>query len=608
MASRYYYTVLLLIFCCTLRPVEGFAQKDTIRREVEVVKAYTPTVKDAEKINEMPVIKEEVQKKPNFDYSIDSKPVFSTMPVKDLQAATIVGKPQEVPGYGLVRAGAGNYNRPYAEIYFNNPKGKNSIFGLHGRHLSSFGKLNLPTGDRVKTPFSENEAEMFLKYMVGKSTLSVNLGIDHNGFRYYGYPGTDSIPVFLKIIPEGSSRYTYQGNRQTFTKGGISINLKNIYATKSDPSTGLEFQYYRFGTRTGQREDYVKFGMDFRRPREMFTLMADAGLEYSNVTNIYANYKEVLPVLTHRGQTWFYFKPSVYLGNETINLKLGFKSWLVTGLVDKAQFKIAPDIRFNFTPVKEIINVFAGADGNYFHNHYYAIAYQNPFVTPTLIVNNHLEKYRLYGGFDGKISSRTNFKIQIDYSGFSQHPFYYLQGFLYPSAGLNPPRPYVDNTFKVMYDDMKMLKFNGELTYYMGNKFNLLFSANIYKYTMSVQTKPWNLPRFDVNLSLNYAVTDRFTISGDFYVTGEREALVLQTTSHWNPSITWDYLSQHLSFQSHTYSLKPAVDLNVRANYDITRKLAVFAMLNNLGFQKYQRWLGYPVQNFNFLGGISFSF
>jgi hypothetical protein len=615
MIFRYYITVLLGVFCFLAKPYNTYAQKDTIQREVQVMKAYIPTVQDAEKLNDMPVIKDEMHKKPDFTYSIDGRPVFSTLSVKDLQAATIIGKPAEKPGYGLVRVGAGNYNRPYGELFFNNPKGKNSIFGLHGRHLSSFSKLNLKGGDRVKAPFSENEAEMFLKYMVGKSTLSVNLNVDHDGFRYYGYPGPDTIPGFL-LLPVYSSMSrppTYQDTRQAFTRGGISIDLKNIYASKDDPSAGFNFQYYRFGTKTGQREDYLKFEMNLNRPRDLFSLMADAGIEYSNVTNIYASIYELLPVQTHRGQTWLFFKPAIYIGNETVNLKAGFKTWIVVGLVDKAQFKIAPNVRFNFSPVKEIINIFAGADGNYNHNHYSAIAYQNPFVIPTLTVNNHHEKYRIYGGFDGKISSKTNFKLQVDHSAFNDHPFYYLQGFRL-AAGTNPLPTYIDNTFRVLYDDMKTLKFNGEITHYVGSKFNLILSANVYKYTLTDQAKAWNLPRFDANLSVNCAVDERFTIAIDLYVIGKREGLVVQTNSLWNPTITWERLiltsslSSTMPLQSKTYVMDTALDMNIRGNYDISRKFAVFAQLNNFGFQKYERWLGYPVQSFNFLGGISYSF
>ena len=591
-------------------------QKDTLRREVEVVKAFTPTAIDAEKILENPVIKADETRKPDFSYSIDSKPVFSVLSVKTMQAATVVGKPAEEPGYGLVRAGVGNYNKPYGELFFNNTKNKNSIFGIHAMHLSSHSKLTLANGDRVKAPFSDNEAELFLKHMFRKSTLSVNLGVDHSGFRYYGYPGnapSDSIPAFIELPDQD---YGFQGAKQTFTRGGIHLSLKNIYATRKDPSAGFDFAYYRFGVNTGQREDFARFSMDFNRPHEGFSLLLNAGFEYSGVSQVYSSQLEMLPIdgivkllpdtlkntflhgLTSRKQTWLFFKPAIYIGNETINLKAGFKSWIVGGKVDKAAFKIAPDVRFNFSPVKEIINVFAGVDGEYYHNHYSAIAEINPFVDPELSVRNYLEKYRVFGGFDGKLSTRTNFKIQVDYSASDDHPFYYLQGFKLPAEGPLPGPQYVDNTFKVLYDDLKTTRFNGEITHYAGDKLNLLFSANVYKYTLTIEKKPWNMPSFDATVSLNYAVNDRFNVSADLYAIGNRTGLVKQ----------YDIPLGVLSPEIREYPLTTAFDINLRGNYAITRKLAVFAQLNNFGLQKYERWLGYPVQSFNGLAGISYSF
>jgi len=49
-------------------------------------------------------------------------------------------------------------------------------------------------------------------------------------------------------------------------------------------------------------------------------------------------------------------------------------------------------------------------------------------------------------------------------------------------------------------------------------------------------------------------------------------------------------------------------DLNFNANYKFTEQFSAFAQLSNFGFQNYQRWLGYPVQSFNVLGGVSYAF
>jgi hypothetical protein len=67
---------------------------------------------DAQKINDIPVIKDVEHKKPNFDYSIFSQPVFSTFSVTNLQAATIMGKPKEEVGFGLLRLGPATTTNP----------------------------------------------------------------------------------------------------------------------------------------------------------------------------------------------------------------------------------------------------------------------------------------------------------------------------------------------------------------------------------------------------------------------------------------------------------------------------------------------------------------
>jgi hypothetical protein len=578
------------------------SQPDSLRQEVEVIKSYTPTSIDAEKINEMPVIKDEENKKPDFTYSISGKPVFGTLSVKNLQAATIIGKPAEKPGYGLVRAGVGNYNKPYGELFFNNNNNKNSIFGLHAKHLSSHGKLNLEGGDRVKAPFSDNEAEMFIKHMFRKSTLSLNLGIDHDGFRYYGYPGSDTIPGFLLFEDQNA---TFQGQRQTFTRGGININLKNVDASKSDPSTGFDFSYYRFGTKTGQRENFATFTANFKRPLETITMFVDAGVEYSNISDVYF---DTITPMVERNQVWLFFKPAVYFGNETINLKLGANTWLVSDNRDAESFRITPNIRFNFAPVKEIINMFAGIDGNYSHNYYSSVAYLNPYISPELSVKNHFEKFRFYGGFDGRLSGNTNFKLQVDHSVFDNHPLFYQMGFILPTMGPLPGPNFIDNTFRVMYDDLKITKFNGEVTYHMGEKVNMLVSVDVFKYATDQQTEAWNLPAFNAEFSLTYAVNERLTVAADFYLTGKRESLVFKLHSAYDPSITWEETSPISAAIGETYTLGTIFDLNARANYAITRKFSLFGQLNNFGFQQYERWLGYPVQSFNLLGGISYSF
>ncbi len=582
------------------------AQRDTsLTQEVEVVKAYNPTISDANKINDMPKIDEEEHQKPTFNYSIFSQPIYSTFSVNELKAATISNPPKENPGLGLVRAGLGNYNKPYAEVFFNSQNTKNTIFGLHGKHLSSHSKIKLKGGDKVKAPFSENEAEMFIKHLFRESILSVNADFTHNGFNYYGYP-VDSIPSILK---EEDQEINYQGQRQTFSKGGFNINLKSENNNRKDFTFDFNFLYDYFGTKTDQREHFGEFSADINKPLNTGAAILDAGITFVKADNVFNRH---LDTLATSQQIWYTLKPAYYLGGEMANLRVGFNTWIVQDNNADLVAKIAPNVRLNFAPVKEIINIFAGVDGDYVNNHYSKIAYENPFVDPEHDVINSFKKLHFYGGFDGKFAAKTNFKISVDYSMIDDQPLYYLFEYVYPATTTygTPDPSIIDNDFKIMYDDMDLLKFNVEVFHTASEKLDLLLTGNYYVYKMDEQEEAWNLPDWDAKLSLGYKISDRLSISSDIYATGSRTALIIESKNFENPTptptLTYRLSSVPLTLKS--YNLNTIIDMNFNANYKITQDFSVFGQLNNFGFQKYEKWFGYPVQSFNFMAGLSYAF
>ena len=119
MKQQQYLAASLLTFLL-FGAVNAMAQKDStkLRQEVEVTKAYQPTITDVLKINDIPKIQTEQTEAPVFDYSIYSKPVFSTFDVTPITAAKMVGDPRPEMGKGLLKLGLGNYLTPYGELFF----------------------------------------------------------------------------------------------------------------------------------------------------------------------------------------------------------------------------------------------------------------------------------------------------------------------------------------------------------------------------------------------------------------------------------------------------------------------------------------------------------
>ncbi|WP_346854222.1 hypothetical protein [uncultured Draconibacterium sp.] len=582
--------IFLVIFIASFSVAQ--AQRDTLSQEVEVTKAYKPTISDANKLNSMPTIEETEHQKPTFNYNINSVPVFSTFSVNPLKAATIeTTKPTTSTGYGLVRAGVGSYFKPYGEVFFNNVNSKNSVFGIHAKHLSSFGNIKLVGGDKVDAPFMKNEIEMFLKYMFQNSVLSVNLDYKNDAFNYYGYP-LNAVP---EALLEDDQTINYFGTKQAFNKGGFKIALKNPTAEMDEAAFGFNFDYNYFGTKTDQREHFANFTANIRQPFQIGVGLLDAGVQYTMADKITPRSDSVVG---NRSQTWLFAKPAWYIGNETANLKVGVNAWFIMESDEDSQAKITPNIRGNWAPVKEIINIYAGIDGNYQSNHYSKVAYENPFVNPDHDLKNTFEKIRFYGGFDGKLSNKTNFKVSAEYSIIDDQAFYYLNETYYYNAAYNPAPLIVDNTFAVLYDNMNRLKLNAEVFHASSDKLDLLASVNYYSYKLDEQTEAWNMPVWDANLSIGYKVNEQLSLSADIFLIGQRKALIIEEASLFSSSGPL-YKSNNLD---------TVFDLNVKGNYQITSKFSVFAQLNNFGFQKYQKWFGYPVQSFNFLAGVSYAF
>ncbi len=588
--------LLISLFLFTAFTVS--AQRDSvISREVEVVKSFKPKILDSYKINEMPKIEETEHQKPNFNYNIKSEPVVNAFSVNPLKPASIASAPKEETGYGLVRAGFGNYNKPYGEVFFNHLISRKTIFGIHAMHLSSHGDVKLKGGDKVDAPFSKNLAEIYFNQFFRNSVLSVALDVKHDGFNYYGYPEV-SLP---EPLLEDNQQINYFGTKQAFTKGGISVKFDNPSVEIDEQFFGFDLDYHYFGTKTDQTEHLANFMTHTQIPFSFGTGLLDVGASFNLAENIINRASQTLD---NRQQTWLKVNPAIYMGGDLFNATLGIKTWYVFDENVDDQFKIAPNVLLNFMPVKNIFKVYAGIDGNFISNHYSKIAYENPFVNPEHDVINTFEKFRFFGGFDGKFSKKTNFKISAEYSMIDEQPLYYLHEYTLPDPNINPNPQIVDNDFKILYDDLNLLKFNVEVIHRSSDKFDLLLTGNYYIYDLETQTAAWNMPDWDANLSLGYKISERLNITADFIFIGTRKALIMETLFKQLPATS----SMANPGTLKSYNLDTVFDLNIRGNYKITERFSVFAQLNNFGFQKYERWFGYPVQSFNALAGISYAF
>ncbi len=564
----------------------AMAQKDSLKlkQEVEVVKAYQPSILDAQKINDIPQIKPEQTEAPTFDYSIFSKPVFSTFDPTPVAAAKMVGDPKEPLGLGLLKLGFGNYLTPYGELFFNAQPTKKSNFGMHFSHLSSSGKVKLLNEDLVKAPESENTAEIFGKKFFRKSTLSGSLAFDRKAFTYYGYAG-DRLSDALKeeMIP-------YFHDKQYFSKGTATFHLKSETLSTAELNYDFGAKYHYFISKTGQTEHEVVFSGDVSKNIDNALGLLSASLTVYKADSIMNRFYSEFG---KKQQTILRANPSVMWSTENASLQLGLNTAIILDIDTDADLKIWPKIKAEWSPVPQVLTLFAGVDGHLQHNTYSAIAAENPYVDPYHDVANTNYKYIVSGGFKGKLTSKTNYVAEASYSAIEKQHFYILYGqdvFNLSSVG---PRS-LNNTFDWVYDDVNILKLSGEVMHSVSDNFSVRLLGNYYSYDLKSIAKPWQMPDFDFTLSGVYKPAEQIKFTADIFAVGKRSALISELPNSSKPSLV--------------VNMDPIIDLNVGAEYQFSPKLNFFAKLNNFGFQKYEQWLGYTNKGLNWMAGISYSF
>ena len=102
-------------------------------------------------------------------------------------------------------------------------------------------------------------------------------------------------------------------------------------------------------------------------------------------------------------------------------------------------------------------------------------------------------------------------------------------------------------------------------------------------------TQVLHRPKYRVAFNSSYNLYNKFLFSVDFIGQGGMKAL------------------EFVPMQS-TVTIKPALDLNFKMDYFISRKVSAFIKLNNLLSNNYQVYLNYPVRGFQAVGGVSWSF
>ena len=562
----------------------GLAQDENIGTEtVTVIKSYTPTVADANKINTIPQMTDSVvlQKK-NIEYSIFSVPVASTFTPAKGRAAPVKRARREAIYNSYASFALGNFNNAAFDFYTSRDFDRgDKRFDAAINHFSS-------RGDIDNTPFDTDIADTKIALTLSSKERDLNwtarLAGGHQIYNWYGVREGVVDEALLPQIDEQQTYYNLDGTAR--------------FEVAESVITGGEIILRRFWDRWDSGENRIRVAPEFLFPvsDQELTIGVHADYVSGSFTNASLN-----AIDNTAGIDYSLFQagiaPTLLFEQDDFTLNLGAR--IVVGLDNEANdtnFYLYPNVTASYRLADEVAIVYGGLQGELHQNTFFDLVGQNPYVSPTLTIQPTDRQYDAFAGLKGQLSSNLSYNVKGSYSAENRIPLFKLN----PdnTTRLDEPGYVFGNSFDVFYDDIRTFGLFGELSLDIDRDFTLGINAEILDYSTETGNPAWNLPTTKGSLFMNGVLGERWYFGANLFYFGEREDLISQAVANTLPQ----------DFPSAIVQLDSFFDANAHLGYRFGDQLSVFARANNIANNQYQRWANFRVQSFQVLGGIRYQF
>jgi hypothetical protein len=548
--------------------VTGFAQSNTPTDSTVLIinSGFKPFLTDAFKIKDNPSIKDTSKIIPKLSYSFLNKQIPVGFEIDPIKAAKIKGEPLTKLYRGYAKVGFGTNTTPLAEFYYNTKRSKNLSFGFFGKHLSSSG-----IAKNDYSGFSDNHVSLFGKHFSKSFTTTGKIGYTRNVNHYYGI----SEQAFLNPVTD-FDLVDKTSTEQKIDKFDVGFSLARNFTDSSEFDYNVDVDFHNLKDRFAVSENHLELAGNLSKyhKQELYSL----GME--------VNYNKLINPLNLDRNLVLGLNPTISTSTDKFKFTVGLGLYLNS--YPDTKFHFYPKAEFKYNVVEDIIIPYVGIKGGLISNNLNSFYTENPFIsTDSLVTQNTNQKYDIYGGIRGSISSKLTFN-----TSFSQQKMEGLPLYVKDFGSI------LENKFLLSYDTVNISTVTAELAYQKLEKFKILLGAKYFKYDPKNELKAWHKPDLKVSLSGIYDLSDKIIVRADLFYFSKQYAKSYETIIT-NSITTTTEISKEL---------KGVFDANIGLEYRYTKKLSAFINFNNIGSVNYERFQDYPTQKFGVLGGLTYSF
>lgn len=571
---KLFITSIVLLF--TLTTVAQKTKKDTLKtEEITVIKPYTPTISEAFKIKSNPNITDQNFQKEKVKYSIFSIPVASTFTPSKGKAQGIKRAPKERLYENYISAGFGNYTTPMVEAFLHSGDNRYNDYGAFLKYHSSEGGIN---DVLLNDNYSDIKVDLFYKQFERNFNWKINAGYNRQLYNYYGLPSdiTFNETVLNNIDEKQVYNTIYAGGTVNFEDtilNGGTLEISNFF----DQYNSNEFRFL------------IKPTFEFPISTEIIS--AEVLVDYINgkFEQNYTTTDAVKYSFLNLG-----ISPNFEILHENLSINLGVKLYYTFNLEDSTnQFKAYPNVTASYQIIEDIFILTAGVTGDLIQNSYTNFTQENPFVSPTLQINQTDQQYNAFIGAKGKLTSNIGYNVNLNYTNEKDKALFVQNQTLTDGTLLVNNAYEAGNSFKVVYDEVSTINASAEINIAISKELQLDAGINYSNYTTTNELEAWNLPGFTATLSGAYKTEKWFAGTQLFFRGTTKDFVIAYAEIPSNGTVV----------KNNSY-----IDINFNGGYIFSNRLSVFGKINNAVSESYDRFANYPVQSIQFLAGITYKF
>ena len=570
-----YKNIILPILCVVLSfTTYGQAQEkeQSIQRELLLEKEYNPDINDATKFFSQPELTPPPVVKSEIEYANFVIPFQPERQLSTLSPGNINTEIKHSSKRGYIRAAGGNYLNLNGDIGYHILQNKKDNLSLWYSHSSSNGKIKyLDTDIKQKAKLNDNTVGLDYNHAFLHNIWRLSARYGSYAFNYYGRPinldqlnnnnsfnynkmQRDQLIAFSTgLSSKENSAFNYDINLDYYNfyrTLGAQADMKGV----KENSTDLDFDLY------SNFNENKRIGLDGHINAFFYNLPND----YKDLFINFENYMDVC------------LNPYFGVENNDWNLRIGA---LVHFDINISEFMIAPDIHFDWLFAQQS-KLYMNLTGDVRHNSNREMLYINRYINPMQRVNHSKEWIISEIGIRSHPATSFWFDINLGYD-ITENDVFFVPG----QAGTwaNVATPY--------YMNSKRFHISAAFDYQIFN--NLSFSAkgtwNAWKLpddNNGQELKAFGKPDFEVEGGLQYQPIEQLFLEANYRLLGNR----------------FTYLN------GVNEKMKNINDLNIKGSYVFNDTFNNFAKVNKLLFQKYEFWMGYPMQGFNFQVGVNINF